>query len=141
MTSKEYAQVAGRFMTIERGEGFIIVGLLGSLHKADLTRDQIRHIKSFCGRSFYKHHWLKDYTAPINASMYNDYMYIDTRNPLPDCFNQYQKADFWKACEKIDGIETPEDFQEVMWDLGFYSEEVVKSAMDYMGCHSAAQYR
>lgn len=141
MTNKEYAQVAGRFMTIERGDGFVIVGLLGSLYKTDLIRDQLRHIIGFCsGRPFYKHLWLKDYAAPINASMYNDYLYIDTRNPLPDCFNKYQKADFWSACEKIDAIETREDFHAVSWDLGFYSDEVEQAAREYMNCHHAWQY-
>ena len=139
MTTKEYNAVAGRFLTIDRGESFVIVGLFGSLYKEDLTADQLRHIKGFCaGRPFYKHFWLRDYTAPINASMYNDFLYIDMRNPIPDYCNKYQKEDFWSACAKIDAIESSDDFHEVLWDLGYYSEEVANAAQDYMGC---IQYR
>lgn len=142
MTPREYNSVAGRFMTVERGEGFVIVGLLGSLWKADLTHDQLRHIKTFCaGRPFYKHYWLTDYAAPTNASMYNCYMLIDTRNPLPDTFNKYQKADFWNACAKIDAIESREDYYEALWELEYYSEEVVNAARDYMGCMCVSQYK
>ena len=47
MTNREYNAVAGRFMTIERAEDYVVVGLLGSLWKDDLTGNQLRHIKTF----------------------------------------------------------------------------------------------
>lgn len=142
MTAREYNAIAGRFITLESTEDHVIVGLIGSLYRADLTGDQLRHIKGFCsGRPFYKHHWIFDHEPPINKSMYNDFLYIDKRNPLPDYFNKYQKADFWSACEKIDRIESVEDFYSVLWDLGYYTEAVATAALEYMGCMCEAQYR
>lgn len=134
MTTREYNAVAGRFMTVERGKDYVIVGLIGSLYKADLTRDQLHHIVNFCAkRPFYKYEWLTDYTAPINHSMYNNYLYVSTRNPMPDTFNRFQKEDFWRACEKIYRVQTCNEFRSLLrYDLSWYGEEVVSAAREYM---------
>lgn len=140
MTNKEYNQIAGRFVKVEETPEYIIIGLLGSLWKDDLTKNQLHHIKSFYGLRFYKHTFITDYKAPINASMYNNYMKIEKASPAPSWMSKYQKEDFEKACRKIAGIQSPKDFYQVMNDIDIYGVDVVNAAREYMNCRNSAQY-
>lgn len=141
LSKREYNAIAGRFIKVEETAEHIIVGLLGSLHAGNLTINQLNHIKGFYQLSIHKHSFLKDYKAPRNASMFNDYMRIEKASPAPSWMNKYQKEDFESACLKISTIQTPKDFYRVMNDINFYEIDVVNAAREYMNCKNSAQYQ
>ena len=141
MTTREYNAVAGRFLKVDETDDHVIVGLIGSLWSADLTADQLAHIKGFYQKSFHRHTFLRDYNVSRNASMYNEFIQIEKRSPAPNWMNKYQKEDFESACLKISGIRSPRDFYRVMDEIDFYGTDVVNCAREYMRCYNSEQYR